>query len=264
MIDWSHWHNEPLLVGGLVLVAWIYALLTGPWRSRLDPDAAYPKGKAAFFYSGLVVFYLAVGSPLDQIGERYLLSAHMTQHMIIMYAAPLLVILGIPSWLIDPLLAGKALRRPLKILFHPLTCIIIPALIIGVWHAPFMYEWTLEDKWVHIAEHLMFFIVSLLYWWPVVSPSKLYPSPTYATRLLYIFGTELAMIPVSAYMFFSHDVLYPTYEYAPRIVPGLSAHDDQMIAGIIMKVVGMFVSLIIFGVCFAAWVKTNETGKRKW
>ena len=26
MIVWTHWHNEPLLIGTLVIVAWAYAL----------------------------------------------------------------------------------------------------------------------------------------------------------------------------------------------------------------------------------------------
>ena len=258
MIDWQHWHNEPLLIGGLVLVAWAYALAIGPFRERLSPGAAYPKGKAWSFYLGLVVFYLSVGSPLDQIGERFLLSAHMVQHMVIMYPAPLLVILGIPSWVIDPLLGQPRLKGLLRLLFHPLTCLLVPTIVVGVWHAPFLYEWTLENKVVHIAEHLMFFVVSLLFWWPLASPSLLFPSPSYATRMLYLFGTELAMIPVSAYLFFSHDILYPTYEYAPRLVASMSPLDDQMIAGIIMKIMGMAVSLLSLGVVFFKWYRTHE------
>ena len=35
----------------------------------------------------LMVFYLAVGSPLDQIGERFLFSAHMLQHQLLVYPA---------------------------------------------------------------------------------------------------------------------------------------------------------------------------------
>lgn len=260
MIDWHHWHNEPLLVGGLVLAAWLYALCVGPFRKAISPAAPFPTREAWSFYSGLVIFYLAVGSPWDQIGERYLLSAHMVQHMVIMYPAPLLVLIGLPPWLIDSALGAKGARFPLKLLFHPLTCLVVPTVVVGVWHAPFMYEWTLEDKWVHILEHLLFFVTAFLYWWPIVSPSKLFPRSPYGSRMLYIFGTELMMIPVSGYLFFSHDTLYPTYEFAPRIISGFNAHDDQMVSGIIMKVMGMFVSLICFGICFFEWSKENKPG----
>ena len=90
MIDWTHWHNEPHLIGGLVVLGWLYALFTGPLRDRLAPGASYPRGHAIKFYLALVVFYLAVGSPLDQIGERFLLSGHMVQHQLIMYVAAVL------------------------------------------------------------------------------------------------------------------------------------------------------------------------------
>ena len=65
MIDWTHWHNEPFLIGGLIFLGWLYAILTGPWRERLAPGQPYPRSQAIKFYSALVIFYLAVGSPLD-------------------------------------------------------------------------------------------------------------------------------------------------------------------------------------------------------
>jgi putative membrane protein len=78
--------------------------------------------------------------------------------------------------------------------------------------------------------------------------------------MIYIFGTEVAMIPVSAYVVFSGDILYPTYEYAPRLIAGFSPADDQLLAGVIMKVAGMAVSLGAMGVCFFKWSKSPQGG----
>jgi len=259
MIDWRHWHNEPFLTGGLILAGWLYAILAGPLRPRLAPGEPYPRRQAAQFYSALVIFYLAVGSPLDQVSERFLLSAHMTQHMLIMYPVPFLILLGTPSWMVDPVLSAPALQAPLGLLFSPVTCAVVSTGVISVWHAPFLYEWTLEDKLLHVGEHLMFLAASLLYWWPIVSPSKVFPAPGYGIRMLYVFGTEVAMIPVSAYVVFSSDILYSTYEYAPRLIAGFSPADDQLVAGIIMKVVGMAVSLTALGVCFFKWSRSSHS-----
>src|SRR5882757_2278516 len=101
MIDWTHWHNEPILIGGLIFLGWLYALLTGPFRARLAGDLPYPRRPAVAFYTALIVFYLAVGSPLDQAGERYLLSAHMLQHQLIIYPAAVLFLTGLPAWLVS-------------------------------------------------------------------------------------------------------------------------------------------------------------------
>ena len=261
MIDWRHWHNEPFLTGGLILAGWLYAILAGPLRGRLAPGTPYPARQAALFYGALVLFYLAVGSPLDQIGERFLLTAHMGQHLVIMYPVALLILLGIPGWMVDPVLSRPALRSPLKMLFSPLSCALVSTLVISGWHAPFLYEWTLQDKLVHVGEHLMFLAVSLLYWWPLASPSAVFPAPGYGVRILYLFGTEVAMIPVSAYVVFSSDILYPTYEFAPRLLAGFTPADDQLAAGILMKIAGMLVSLTALGVCFFKWSKASNPQK---
>lgn len=258
MIDWRHWHNEPFLTGGLILAGWLYALLSGPLRGRLAPGAPYPRSKAWAFYCALVLFYLAVGSPLDQVAERFLLSAHMVQHLLIMYPVPLLMLVGTPSWMVDPVLCAPALRAPLRLLFSPLTCVLVSAGVISAWHIPFLYEWTLQDKLVHVGEHLMFLAVSLLFWWPLASPSLLFPAPSYAARMLYLFGTEIAMIPVSAYVVFSTDILYPTYEFAPRLISGFTPADDQLMAGVIMKAVGMVVTLSALGLCFFRWFRVSD------
>jgi putative membrane protein len=258
MIDWRHWHNEPFLTGGLILAGWLYAIVAGPLRTRLAPGQPFPRGAAALFYTALVIFYLAVGSPLDQIGERFLLSAHMVQHLLIMYPVPLLMLLGIPSWMADPVLTLPGLRAPLRMLFHPLVCGVLSVGVISVWHAPFLYEWSLEDKLAHAGEHLMFLAASLLYWWPLASPSRAFPARGYGVRMLYAVGTEIGMIPVSAYVVFSRDILYPTYEYAPRLIAGFTPADDQLLAGIIMKFVGMAVTLAVLGVCFFKWSRSSQ------
>jgi len=259
MIDWRHWHNEPFLTGGLIFAGWLYAVLAGPLRGRLALGSPYPRGKALLFYTALVVFYLAVGSPLDQVAERFLLTAHMAQHLLIMYPVPLLMLLGTPAWMVDPVLSRPLLRAPLRLLLSPLACGVLSTGVISVWHAPFLYEWTLQDKLVHVGEHLMFLAVSLLYWWPLCSPSRVFPPPGYGARILYLFATEVAMIPVSAYVVFSSDVLYPTYEYAPRLVAGFSPLDDQLTAGVLMKVAGIAVTMAALSVCFFRWSRASGT-----
>jgi len=261
MIDWRHWHNEPLLVGGLVFVGWLWAILAGPLRARLAPGEPYPRREAWFFYSALVLFYLAVGSPLDQIGERFLFSAHMAQHLVIMYPVPVLVLCGLPWWMIDAGLDRPAARRPLRVLLGPLSCAVLSTVVISLWHAPWLYEWALQDKVVHVVEHLMFFAVSVLFWWPILSPSRAFPPVSYASRMLYIFSLEVIMTPLFAYVTFSDNILYTTYEYAPRLVQDFSAGDDQTMAGVMMKLTSMFVSILAFGLCFFRWAETNRDQK---
>ena len=96
-----HWHTEPLLLITLLLFGWLYAIAIGPLRSAIDPNARFSLSRGISFYLGLIITYLAVGSPLDQIGEQFLFSAHMIQHMLLIYITPTLFFVGIPNWLID-------------------------------------------------------------------------------------------------------------------------------------------------------------------
>ncbi len=257
MIDWTHWHNEPYLIGGLIFLGWLYAIWTGPLRHRLAADAAYPRGQAVMFYAGLVIFYLAVGSPLDQAGERFLLSAHMLQHQLIIYPAAVLFLLGLPDWLVRPVTRRPGLQPVLRRLAHPLVCGIIFTTVISVWHMPTLYDLALQNRPVHIAEHFMFFGAALFYWWPLLSPSQELPPASYAGQMIYLAAVIIAMTPVFAYITFSQDVLYPTYEFAPRIT-SLTAAADQLLAGAMMKLIGMSVALIAFGVSFYRWYQQNE------
>lgn len=258
MIDWRHWHNEPWLVGGLVLLGWLWAVLAGPFRARLAPGTGYPRGHAMRFYLSLFIFYFAVGSPLDQIGERFLFSAHMLQHQLLVYPAAILFLLGLPSWMIDPVLARPGLRRTGRFFTHPMICGLIYSVILGVWHAPMFYDLALRNKLVHVAEHLMFFGAALFYWWPVLSPSRVFPRTSHGVQMLYMVAVLIAMTPLFAYLTFSEDILYPTYEYAPRLFASFSANDDQLLAGVGMKIVGMIVAFGAFAVAFYRWYEEKK------
>ena len=274
MIDWTHWHNEPFLVGGLIFLGWLYAILTGPLRRQviiygarltglptgasvpMEAGIPYPRRRAVKFYAALLCFYLGVGSPLDQIAERYLLSAHMLQHQILIYPAAVLFLLGLPDWLVRPVTGQPALQVLLKVLTHPVVCGATYTAMLSVWHLPFLYDWALQDRVVHIAEHFLMFGAALLYWWPLYSPAKEFPRATFAGQMIYLAAVIIGMTPVFAYITFSADVLYPTYEYAPRLTL-LSAADDQLLAGVMMKLIGMSVAMIAYAVSFYHWYQTD-------
>lgn len=258
MVSWTHWHNEPLLVGTLVLAAWAYALAVGPWRFRLAPAGTpFPRADAWRFGCGLFVFYLAVGSPLDQIGERYLFSAHMLQHMIIVYLAAPLVLAGTPAWLVDRAIDRPIVRPIVRTITTPVAAAVIYALCLSLWHVPAAYDAALRDKLLHVIQHLMFFAAATVQWWPLVSPSRVAPRRAPGVQVLYIVALGGLQFPLVAFLNFSRDVLYPTYAFAPRLLP-LTPREDQVLGGTIMGVGGMFISLGLISWCFYRWTRQSE------
>lgn len=258
MIDWTHWHNEPYLVGGLIVLGWLYALATGPFRRRFTANAPYPTAHAIKFYAALFIFYIAVGSPLDQIGERFLLSAHMIQHQLLIYGSAVLMLIGLPSWLVAPVMNATSAERHFKILTKPIVCAVIYILTLTVWHAPFFYELALQNKAVHVLEHVMFFGCAVFYWWPILSPSEKFPPLNEGAQILYLLAVTIGMTPLFFFLAFADNVLYPTYEYAPRLFANVTPLNDQIMGSGIMKLGGLFVTFIALVIAFYRWHQLSE------
>ena len=69
------------------------------------------------------------------------------------------------------------------------------------------------------------------------------------------------MTPLFAYLAFSKEILYPTYEYAPRLIAGFDPAQDQLLGAAIMKLGGMFVTFIALIWVFYRWYRQTE-GRR--
>lgn len=252
-----HWHTEPLLLITLLLFGWLYAMGIGPFRDRIAPGQKLPVGRMITFYLGLIFTYLAVGSPLDQLGEQFLFSAHMLQHMLLIYLTPTLFIFGTPPWLIDYLLQGRRIQRVLRFLTHPACGGLLFTFVYTAWHVPTLYEAALQDKTIHILEHWTMFSLGLLMLWPFITNSQNVPKRSYPIRLVAIFLLMVGQLPVFAFLTFAGEAIYPTYYWAPRIID-LDPLNDQILGGIIMKVVNMGYSLTLLAACFYRWARSEE------
>ena len=258
LINWNHWHNEPYLIGGLVLLAWAYAALTGPLRDKISPGAVLPKWRAVSYYSSLVLFYLAVGSPFDQLGERFLFSAHMTQHLLLIYPCAVMWLLGFPVWLVDAIAEPRPMRMLGRFFLHPVVAGMIYIMVQSLWHVPALYDLALQNRFVHVLEHLTFFASAVIYWWPVLGVSRFWPPMRVGGRMLYLFAVGVGLTPLFAFVTFSNDVLYPTYEFAPRLIEGFTPMDDQLLAGAIMKLGNVFVTFLALTWVFVCWYRQSE------
>lgn len=251
-----HWHTEPFLLIGLLLPAWLYGLCIGPLKPA---GRNVSVARVVCFYLSLAIVYLAVGSPLDQIGEDYLFSAHMIQHLLLMYVSPVLMIVGLqPAAVDDWFGAHPRITSALRRLLHPVTTGLLFSIVFSLWHVPSLYEAALADKTIHIIEHVTIWIPSVGVAWNLFSSSRKIPALSYPGRLLMLFILTVAQLPVFGVLTMSGEVLYPTYEWAPRIID-LSAIDDQVLGGLFMKVGGMLFVMPIFAYCFYQWSQTTKS-----
>jgi len=254
----GRWILDPILIGGLATLALVYFLLTGPLRARYAPGATFPKRKALFFYSSVVLLYLAEGSPLHDLSENASFSAHMVQHMLLSYIVPTLMLRGTPDWLVRPLLLRPYVKPVAQILTQPVVAFSIFSLFFSLWHIPVIYEGALTNSGLHHAEHILFLFTALLLWWPLLSPLPELPRLSHAGALIYLFLLPIAQLPVFAAVTFADHSLYPTYANAPHIMFG-DARMDQTFGGALMKLGGLVTFGLPFIVTFFEWYKKENT-----
>ena len=254
-VNFSHWHTEPALIGGLLFVAWVYAILVGPFRNKICADLPYSGRHTLWFSAGLVSFYLAVGSPLDPLGENFLFFAHMIQHNVLMYVSPLFILLGIPQPIVDRFLETHPLLESiLRFFLHPVIAGLLFTLVFSFWHFGTFYEAAIQNKTLHMAEHLSMFLTSFAMWWPIASQSKQLPPIRYGPQMLFILALMLGQTPIFAVLTFSKEVLYDTYFYAERIID-ITPLEDQRSGGVVMKIANLIVSVSVLGSIFYRWSK---------
>jgi cytochrome c oxidase assembly factor CtaG len=184
---------------------------------------------------------------------------HMVQHLLLMFAAPSLVVAGAPGQpLLDALpgrsgqavtrevLAGgwsRPLRAVWRFLTQPLVAVVLFNLVMIVWHIPAAFDLAQDNLLVHIwVMHASFFLAGVLFWLQFI------PSPPFRSRMP-LLGRAAALLATNVVMIFiamtlsifaSHSV-YPVYDHVPGVT--LPPFADQQIGAAILWVCGDFWAL---------------------
>lgn len=254
---WTQWggHSEALIL--LVVIELAYLIGIGPVRERYSlADETEPR-QVATFTTGVLVIFVAVMSPVHAIGETYLFSVHMTQHVLITLIAPPLLILGTPNWLIRPIIRPKLAFRVARFLTHPITAFTSFNLIFSFWHVPELYNASLTNHGVHFGEHVVMIGTALMMWWPLTSNTPELPRIPYPAQMAYLFGLSLAQLIVFGTLTFASEPIYDFYVNAPRI-SAISPLTDQQVGGIIMKLGGGALFIVLLIVTFYRWYGDEE------
>jgi cytochrome c oxidase assembly factor CtaG len=237
---WRAWSFQPLVLGGGIVA--IAFFLHGWRRLRLRRADLAPWTRIPLFVAGVLVTVLAIVSPIDHIGERYLQSAHMLQHVLIAdlgIALTLLAVRGpltvffLPRNLLAPLARVAPLRSLLRFLLRPGISYAVWVVVLVGWHIPALYEAALHNRFWHDLEHLSFVLGGLLVWTQIIDPSR-HRRLTLSERLGYtalVFWTGQILAYV---ILFDFRPLFSTYEDEPVRLLGLSPLTDQKLAGLVM------------------------------
>ena len=248
--DWTAWHPDPTVVAGLAALGALYVVALRRGRAEGRPVKG---AQVVSFFAGLAVLLGSLTGPLHDLSDYYLFSAHMVQHLLLVFAMPPLLLYGTPGWMLSPFLERAWVVRLGRRLTRPTGAFATFNLVLVAWHLPPLYNLAMDNHGVHIVQHLMIMVVSVILWWPVLSPSPELPRAPYPVQMLYLFVVGLPMVVVSIFITMAETVLYPYYATAPRVWEALTPHTDQHLGGLIMWIPGGLVFLIAISVVFFRW-----------
>jgi cytochrome c oxidase assembly factor CtaG len=259
----SNWRPEPTVVIGVLALIGLYLHWTGSRNQSADGSPFHPVSavQRSLFIAGALTILVALGPPLDDWSDHFLLSAHMAQHLLLMMLAIPLLIAGTPAWLVSTLISRGSVRPIMYALTRPIISFLIGNLIIVVWHMPFAYNAVLTNLPVHIAAHLSFMAAAFFLWWPILSRSPELPGLPPLLSCLYLFASTIPGGIVGAFITFAGPGLYDVYPDAPRIW-GISVETDQQVAGLTMWVLTGTIYLVWMTVIFLRWAAAEERADR--
>jgi putative membrane protein len=251
------WKWEPSVMLGSLLLVGGYLICVGPRRSRFPGASEVAGWRIGAFLLGVGVMFLALATPLDQLSDQYLLSAHMVQHMLLTLAMPPLLLLGTPGWLMRPVLRSWLMAGLARFVTRPLVAYLAFNLTIALSHLPLIYNFTLQNHNAHIALHLAYMATAVVAWWPILSQMPELSRLAYPLQMLYLFLQTIPGALVGSLITLAGDVLYPTYAAAPRLW-GLTPLADQQLGGMIMWLGVSTYIFIIMTVIFFVWAHREE------
>jgi cytochrome c oxidase assembly factor CtaG len=231
------WTLSPGVLIALALVGWAYVRRWRQVRGGSSPLRASeaPVWRLCCFLASLLVVLVALISPLDALAEQ-LLFTHMVQHMLLLDLAPILAILGLTKVMLRPVTRSvHELERRAGPLAHPAFAVALYVAVIWAWHVPAAYDLAVRHSAVHVLEHLTFALAGSLYWWHLLSPVRARLRLDGLGPVAYMGATKVLAGALGMGLAFAPSALYPYYVDHARVW-GISAIDDQAMAGLIMAV----------------------------
>jgi putative membrane protein len=248
-----------VLVLGLAGLWWYAVRRIGP-KATLPGEPILTRRQLWCGVGALVMLWVASDWPMHDVGERYLYSVHMFQHIMFSFVVAPLALLATPTWLARMLLGSGRPYRVLRKLSRVVPATLIFNAVVVFQHWPSVVNNVVESAPLHYGVHVLVVASSLLMWLPVCGPlpELRFSMPVQACHLF--LQTIIPTVP-AGWLAMAEGVVYKSYEHTGRIW-GMTTVVDQQIAGTIMKLLEAAILWVVIAVIWIRFATKSQADDR--
>jgi putative membrane protein len=255
-------HPDVWLLMAAVIALRVYASrVVGP---KVVPAGTEPfrRRQTVAFVAAVAVLWVSSDWPLHDIAEQRLYSAHMLQHLLLTMVMPPLFWLATPEWLARLIVRdGGRGQQVLSRLAKPVPALLIFNFLNLLTHWQQMVTLAVENGAFHFTVHTVMVVAAFIMWIPVCGPWHEYRL-SMPGQMVYLFLMSVFPTLPAAWLANSDSVVYSVYDHLPRLW-GITALDDQIAAGMIMKLVEVAYLWGIITTMFFTWAARNLEADRQ-
>jgi putative membrane protein len=250
-----HLHWDVVGVVAAVVCLYVYAIRRLAPARPDDAGPAVTRRQILWFSAGLFLFLVVRSWPFHDIGDQSLFTFHMVEHLVLALGVPPMLLLGTPTWMMQMLVAP--ILPVLRVVTKPLVALVLFNGFLAYMHAPSVIALMLHNEAAHLGLHLALMVTATLMWWPVIGPIPEIPKLSPFMAMGYLFLQSLVPTIPASFLTFASTPVYDVYTHLPRLW-GLSVMNDQLIAGLIMKIGGGLVLWAVIGTIWFRWAAAEE------
>jgi len=260
--DVWRWHPHPevwVLVLSLIGL-YVYAVRKiGPKVVPAGQPVITTRQKWAFV-GAITLLELAADWPMHDIGEEYLFSVHMCQHLILTLVMAPLFLIATPRWLADLILGAGRTRRVVRWFVAPVAAGVIYNSMVLFTHWPPVVNNAVRYGGLHFGLHILVVLCALAMWTPICGPIEEWRISLPA-QMVYLFMMSVIPTMPGAWLTFATHPVYSVYN-TPFRAFNVGVIDDQQMAGLIMKLGGGSYFWIIITAMFFTWAARHESAQK--